>query len=249
MDSLAACRPMLDARRAGLVRDFGPDIIRVDVNGRITNVIDWEAAKTVSSRETGGESRDEQGYGFMVLETTAFHQSRAAAQLTALTSPARLSLLTAVATHERNGGDRSLTAIATALGLTVKALLKEAVRLQEAGLLTMRGQVLSTNLTALRGTADVLVQDLPMTRLLRSEPELERFFKQGRLVDLPDKPDVLERIGRLLVQLLPTDRVLTEAEVDRRLAEVHDDHAALRRLLVGLRLVTRDAGSDYRRSA
>ncbi|RFS87601.1 DUF2087 domain-containing protein [Actinomadura spongiicola] len=113
----------------------------------------------------------------------------------------------------------------------------------------MRGQVLSTNLTALRGTADVLVQDLPMTRLLRSEPELERFFKQGRLVDLPDKPDVLERIGRLLVQLLPTDRVLTEAEVDRRLAEVHDDHAALRRLLVGLRLVTRDAGSDYRRSA
>ncbi|RKS78809.1 hypothetical protein BZB76_0243 [Actinomadura pelletieri DSM 43383] len=182
----------------------------------------------------------------MVLETTAFHQSRAAAQLTALTSPARLSLLTAVATHEQNGGDRSLTAIATALGLTVKALLKEAVRLQEAGLLTMRGQVLSTNLTALRATADLLVQDLPMTRLLRSEPELERFFKHGRLVDLPDKPDVLERLGRLLVQLLPTDRVLTEAEVDRRLAEVHDDHAALRRLLVGLRLVARDAGSDYR---
>lgn len=184
----------------------------------------------------------------MLLETTALFQSRAAGQLTVLSSPVRLRLLAAVADSEENDGDRSLTAIADTLGLTVKALMKEAVRLQDAGLLTMNGRVLSTNLPALRETADALVGDLPMTRLLRSDPDLERFFKHGRLVGLPDKPDVLRRIGRLLVELLPPDRTLTEAEVDRRLAEVHDDHVTLRRLLVDLRLVTRDAGSNYRRS-
>jgi Uncharacterized protein conserved in bacteria (DUF2087) len=65
--------------------------------------------------------------------------SHAAALLTALASRARLRLLCTVAERAAAGQDCSLAAVGAALDVPVKALLKDVARLQECGLLTLRG--------------------------------------------------------------------------------------------------------------
>lgn len=47
MELLAGHRPLLEAERPGLVHgDFSPDNVLVDDDGRITAIVDWEAAKS-----------------------------------------------------------------------------------------------------------------------------------------------------------------------------------------------------------
>jgi uncharacterized protein DUF2087 len=174
--------------------------------------------------------------------------SQAAAMLNALSSPSRLALLCTVAQRSAAGQDCSLTAVAEVLGLPMKALVKEVARLQDCGLLKVADRTLSADLTALRGTADALVDDLPAARLLRMAPDLSRYFVHGRLVGVTFDHSVQLRLAPLLAQLLPGDRVLTEAEVNEALNQVHDDHAALRRMLVDLGQLTRDGAANYRRA-
>jgi hypothetical protein len=174
--------------------------------------------------------------------------SQAAAMLNALSSPSRIALLSAVSARTAAGQDCSLAALAAALDVPMKALVKEVARLQDCGLVSLDGRTVSADLTVLRDTADALVEELPVARLLTMAPDLSRFFVHGRLASVNFDHSVRLRLAPLLARLLPEDRALTEAGVNELLHQVHDDHATLRRMLVDQGQLTRDGAADYRRA-
>jgi hypothetical protein len=175
--------------------------------------------------------------------------SHAAALLTALASPARLELLCTVAQRRAAGLDCSLAAVAAALDVPVKTLVKQVAQLQDCGLLTLAGdRTLDADLAPLKAAAGALVDDLPIARLLVTAPELERYFVNGRLTELTVDHSVKLKLAPLLARLLPDDRAMTEAEVNALLNQVHDDHAYLRRMLVDFGQLSRDGAANYRRA-
>lgn len=173
--------------------------------------------------------------------------SSAAELLGALSVSSRLTLLANVAERQSRGDDCSLGAVAAAVGRDSKSTVKDAVRLKEVGLVSIEGHTLSADLSVLSAAADAIDATLPVTGLLSEDPDLGRFFKYGRLVKLPENPDFRWRVAQILVRLLPPDRQLPESEVNDLLSQVHSDYAALRRLLVDLKLVSRAASSNYQR--
>jgi hypothetical protein len=106
---------------------------------------------------------------------------------------------------------------------------------------------LTADLGALTRAAEALVDDLPIARLLDTAPDLERYFVNGRLVDLTVDHTVKLRLAPLLARLLPDDRSMTEAEVNALLGQIHEDHAYLRRMLVDFGQLSRDGSANYRR--
>jgi hypothetical protein len=174
--------------------------------------------------------------------------SQAAGMLRALASPVRLTLLSLVVQRQAAGEDCSLAALAEATGTPMRTLVKDVARLQEAGLLSRGDRTVSAHLPALQQTADALVDELPIAGLLSTAPDLQRYFIDGRLTSLTGDHTVKLRLAPLLAKLIPDDRALTEAEVNELLHQVHDDHAALRRMLVDFGQLTRDGGTNYRRA-
>jgi hypothetical protein len=146
------------------------------------------------------------------------------------------------------GRNCSLTAVAEALDVPMKTLVKEVARLQDCGLLTVRDRIVSADLSVLRAASEELLGELPIARLLATAPELERYFANGRLTELTVDHSVKLKLAPLLAKLLPDDRALTEAEVNELLNQVHADHAYLRRMLVDFGQLTRDGSADYRRA-
>ena len=197
---------------------------------------------TLSNRNLVGVGTGSREDGLMSVN------SQASAMLNALASSTRLALLSAVSERQIAGADCSFGAIAEALGIPMKALLKEVARLEDCGLLIIANRTLSANLPALKGAAVALVDELPIARLLTTAPDLERYFVNGRLADLAVDQTVKLRLAPLLARLLPDDRALTEAEVNELLRQVHDDHAFLRRMLVDFGQLTRDGSANYRRA-
>ena len=175
--------------------------------------------------------------------------SRVAGQLAALAHPDRLTLLAAVVRRGRAGLDCSLSELAADQGCDTRALVRHAVALESAGLVQREGHRLTATLDALGAGADALTSALPVVTLLTEEPDLARFFVQGRLPRLPvlTRVEERQRLAGLVVRLLPEDRSLTEPEVNAMLGEVMDDVAALRRFLVEEGRLTRRGAEDYRR--
>ena len=86
------------------------------------------------------------------------------------------------------------------------------------------------------------------TPLTFDEKVLRAFIRSGRLVSIPAQPKKRDVILRYLVaQCFAEDRAYPEPEVNARLAEYHEDVAALRRDMVIAGLLTR-AGGEYRRA-
>ena len=170
--------------------------------------------------------------------------SDASALLNALASADRLALLAAVTSTP----DRLLSDLADELGRPIRDLVKEVARLADCGLVKVVDRRVSADLSVLRGTADALVDALPISGLLATAPELRRFFVNGRLTELTVDHRVKLALAPLLARLFPADRELSEAEVNEILHQVHDDHAYLRRMLVDFGQLTRDAGARYRRA-
>ena len=88
----------------------------------------------------------------------------------------------------------------------------------------------------------------PPRRLTDREKVVRAFIRDGRLVSIPSKPrkrDLLLPV--ILDRCFPEDRSYQENEVNRRLALLHPDVAALRRYLVDGGWMTRKAGV-YRRT-
>lgn len=72
------------------------------------------------------------------------------------------------------------------------------------------------------------------------------FLRGGRLVSIPARGKKRDVVLRFLVaQCFAEDRTYPEREVNQRLAEYHEDVAALRRYMVIGGLVTR-SGGEYR---
>lgn len=173
--------------------------------------------------------------------------SRAAELLATLGVPRRLDLLATAARLASGREECPLSALAAATGRSQRDLAKDLARLQECGLVSVRGGCVTADLTPLRTAAAAIDESLPVTRLLDTDPDLGRLFRHGRLRTWPENPSLLHRIARVAVRLLPRDEELSEAEVNARLSQLHPDHATVRRLLVDEGLVTRGASTAYRR--
>lgn len=168
--------------------------------------------------------------------------SAAAAALQALSHPTRLAILAAVS--DRN--QRRVPVVLGELGLDQRVLTKEIGRLTEAGLLAkVRGQLVA-DLSPLVGLAHAVVEATALARVIPTDSPLRRYLVRGRIEALPKRPDDLDAMAAALCKLLPDDRTLTEAEVNSRLAQAGDDVATMRRLLVDLRYVRRNASAEYR---
>ncbi|WP_430783325.1 DUF2087 domain-containing protein [Actinoplanes sp. G11-F43] len=99
----------------------------------------------------------------------------------------------------------------------------------------------------LREAAEALDRGQPIAPLLREYPKLRSYFAHGRLTSLP--PTLGERaqqMAELFARFVAVDGVLTEAEVNTRIARAADDVAAVRRMLVESGWLERDrAGTSY----
>lgn len=110
-------------------------------------------------------------------------------------------------------------------------------RLTQAGILAATGQV---DEAALRALLRESVRPV--------ERGVERFLTpQGRLMGLPAKPaERLELLRLLASRVLRPDEVVTEKELNLRLAVFDDDVASLRRLMVEAELLERTpTGTEY----
>jgi hypothetical protein len=159
------------------------------------------------------------------MESAVSEISRAAALLKAMSSPYRLGLLATIADRQAGHNDTSAESLAAELNLSVKSVLKEAIRLQECGLVGFHGHTMYADLTPLSAVADALLAELPVTRLLEQEPDLERFFTNGRLTTLPEDASTRARIAHLLVRLLPMGAAPELALRHERAEDVHDGPA------------------------
>jgi hypothetical protein len=87
----------------------------------------------------------------------------------------------------------------------------------------------------------------PIAPVLAQYPQLRAYFSHGRLTSLP--PTMSERysqLGELLMRFLALDRRYDEDGINRRLAEVADEVAGVRRMLVDTGWLERDrAGTTY----
>jgi len=176
--------------------------------------------------------------------------SVAADLLSCLSSPRRLQLaarISALATT-RTDGSVKIDTLAEESGEPVRELVKELARLDEAGVVELRGAWVKPRLDAVAAAAESLAASHPVNVLLADDPELARWFRNGRLLVLPENPQQRSRVAALVARLLPDDTELAESEVNDILRKLRYDHVELRRLLVDELLVKRDnATGTYRR--
>ena len=114
---------------------------------------------------------------------------------------------------------------------------RAVARLTQAGLLTAEGRVDEAALRAL-----LQASARPVER------GVERFLTpSGRLIGLPSKPSERFELLRLLSsRVLRPGEVVTEKELNARLAAFDDDVATLRRLMVEAELLERTpTGTEY----
>ena len=114
---------------------------------------------------------------------------------------------------------------------------RAVARLTQAGLLTAEGRVDEAALRAL-----LQASARPVER------GVERFLTpSGRLIGLPSKPSERFELLRLLSsRVLRSGEVVTEKELNARLAAFDDDVATLRRLMVEAELLERTPpGTEY----
>jgi hypothetical protein len=172
--------------------------------------------------------------------------ARAAEILAQLSSPTRLRALAELIARGRAGA--TLAELSYAIDATRPQTGDACARLVALGLATGTGDgVYRGRPEALREAAAALDDLLPITPLLAGYPQLRGSFAHGRLTGLP--PTMSERyhlIGELIARFLDLDGLCDEDEINRRLAVITDDVAAVRRMLVDTGWLERDrAGTTY----
>lgn len=177
------------------------------------------------------------------MSTQAAHAAEILAQLAV---PTRLRTFAELVRRGSEGAtiaelsyllDLSKPEVGTALG-----------RLVGAGMASGTGDGVYRALAGeLRTAANQLDAAQPIARLLADYPQLRSNFTHGRLTELP--PTLGDRyplMAELLARFLDLDGLCDEEEVNRRLAEVTDDVAGVRRMLVETGWLERDrAGRTY----
>ncbi len=81
---------------------------------------------------------------------------------------------------------------------------------------------------------------------LAKDPRLRVFLRDGKLESLPAKRSRRLQLLNEVAQAFEPGIRYPEREVNRRLAVMHDDYAALRRYLVDEELLDRDHGEYWR---
>ncbi|WP_435080229.1 DUF2087 domain-containing protein [Clavibacter michiganensis] len=119
-----------------------------------------------------------------------------------------------------------------------------------------RAALTGSGLVALAADGTAAAPDAVFRTILAQQPAtppaqgVERFLRDGRIVQWPASPADLDALLRHVVaEVLEPDEVLDEKALTERLLRLTDDHALLRRHLVdaGLLLRTR-SGSEYARA-
>ncbi|GAA3513828.1 hypothetical protein GCM10023075_76300 [Streptosporangium album] len=169
--------------------------------------------------------------------------------LLALSNDRRLSIVNTVVTMNKESGAVRLAELGRALGLDLKPLSRDVMRLVEAGVLRRDGDALIADIASLGRIGDSVVEMTALCQAIPPESPLRRYLVHGRIVDLPKRPEDLDVIAHALASLLPEDQTLSESEVNAILAHAGDDVARLRRLLADLGLVERSGSAEYRRPA
>jgi hypothetical protein len=172
--------------------------------------------------------------------------ARAAELLTQLSNPARLRAFAGLVARGKEGF--SVTEMSFLLDMTKPEAGEALGRLAALGLASGSGDgYYRAKPEVLREAAQALVGTLPIAPLLKEYPQLKSFFAHGRLTSLPPTlSERYEQIAELLARFLAVEGVLTEDEVNKRLAVVTDDVAAVRRMLVETGWLERDrAGTSY----
>jgi hypothetical protein len=172
--------------------------------------------------------------------------ARAAELLMQLSNPLRLRALAELVRQGNNGV--SIAEMSIHLDLPKPEVGELLGRLVGAGLATGTGKGdFRARPEVLREAAQALGKAQPITPLLADYPQLKSYFAHGRLTSLP--PTMSERyqqISEMLARFLAVEGVLTEDEINARIAVVADDVAAVRRMLVETGWLERDrAGTSY----
>ncbi|AEV83267.1 hypothetical protein ACWT_2245 [Actinoplanes sp. SE50] len=172
--------------------------------------------------------------------------ARAAELLTQLSHPARLRAFAGLVGRGSEGF--SIAEMSFLLDMSKPEAGEALGRLAALGLASGTGDgYYRATPQVLRDAAQALVATLPIAPLLREYPQLKGYFTHGFLTSLPPTlSERYEQIGELLARFLAVEGVLTEDEVNRRIAVVAEDVAAVRRMLVETGWLERDrAGTAY----
>jgi hypothetical protein len=186
------------------------------------------------------------GPGRAYGERMSREAAHAAGLLMLLSHPARLRAFAELARHGTDGV--TIFEMSIHLDLPKPEVADLLGRLVGAGVATGTGDgYYRARDGVLREAAQALARTQPIAPLLAEYPQLKAYFTHGRLASLP--PTLGERsqqIGELFARFVAVDGVLTEAEVNDRIAGAADDVAAVRRMLVETGWLERDrAGTTY----
>jgi DNA-binding transcriptional ArsR family regulator len=172
--------------------------------------------------------------------------ARIAELLTQLAHPTRLAALAELARRGEQGA--TVAELSRALDLPLPKAGDACARLVGVGVATGAGAgVYRARLASLREAAAAVDRLQPVAPLLADYPQLRGNFAHGRLTSLPPTlSDRYEQLAELLARFLALDGLHDEDEINRRLAEVTDDVAGARRMLVDTGWLERDrAGTTY----
>jgi hypothetical protein len=172
--------------------------------------------------------------------------ARAAEILSQLATPLRLRAFAELVHRGSEGA--SIAELAYTIDVPVQTAGETLARLVGAGLATGTGNgIYRASPGTLREAASALDRAQPITAYLGDYPQLRGNFTHGRLSTMP--PTLSERyaqLGELLARFLALEGLHDESEINRRLAAVTDDVAAVRRMLVETGWLERDqAGTTY----
>lgn len=170
---------------------------------------------------------------------------RAAELLSQMADENGLLVLGAMARRGADGA--TLTEIGEELGQPLPKVGDACARLVALGVAHRDGSRFSARLAGFREAAGDLDALHPISALLSAYPKLRGSFSHGRLVSMPAPGEGYDQLARMLSDFVALEGEVDEAEVNRRLRDVCDDVAKLRRMLVDLGWLVRDkAGSTYR---
>jgi hypothetical protein len=160
-----------------------------------------------------------------------------------LAEPSRLRTYAAVVL-----GARTPEQIAGVAGLDVPVVLKAVQRLSKNGVIAAGGDGLVADDGLFKETVRSSRPDRePLDPDPARDAVLRSFIRDGRLTVFPTIPAKFRIVLEYLVGSFEQGRAYPESEVNEILNQWHDDHAALRRLLVDSGLLTR-ADSIYQRT-
>lgn len=178
--------------------------------------------------------------------------------LKALADDSRLTLIRLLEDGERTVGD-----LAQAVSLTDPTVSHHLSRLREAGLVSLRMagnqrfyrinaggladfKRLAAEVEHMPPPAEPVVNDQSWIEALGwgeyDQKVLRDYTLNGRLTQIPLKQKKLDVILRWLATLFEPGRLYTEPEVNAVINAVHEDHASLRRELIGFGYLRRERG-------